>query len=425
MIFVYRLIAVLLYPCLILLIFFRKFLNKEDQFRYKEKIFSSYYSVNRINNYKLVWFHAASVGEVQSIFPLIKILNKKNSNLQFLITTVTLTSAQLIKKEFLEYENITHRYLPLDVFFLTKKFLNLWKPDFIFFIDSEIWPNLILNIREKNIPLGLINGRVTKKTFRRWKVLPVTAKKIFESFEFCLASSQESKNFLKSLGAQNVQYIGNIKFSNKIDFKDLKNENEKFLKSKKVWCAASTHQDEDEFSIKVHVNLKEKISNLMTIIAPRHIHRSKKIKRICENYNLEAQILNEKDTINPNSEIIIINSFGVLPTFFKYSKSVFVGKSTIKNLENDGGQNPIIAAQLGCKIYHGPYVYNFREIYQLLNKNLIANEISSISDLTEKILIDFKDLRDENLPNKMIEDIGEKILNETTLKINNKFYEIN
>ena len=163
----------------------------------------------------------------------------------------------------------------------------------------------------------------------------------------------------------------------------------------------------------------------MTIIAPRHIHRSKKIKRICENYNLEAQILNEKDTINPNSEIIIINSFGVLPTFFKHSKSVFVGKSTIKNLKNDGGQNPIIAAQLGCKIYHGPYVYNFKEIYQLLNKNLIANEISSISDLTEKILNDFKDLRDENLPNKMIEDIGEKILNETTLKINNKFYEIN
>ena len=425
MIFVYRLIAVLLYPCLILLIFFRKFLNKEDQFRYKEKIFSSYYSVNRINNYKLVWFHAASVGEVQSIFPLIKILNKKNSNLQFLITTITLTSAQLIKKEFLKYGNITHRYLPLDVFFLTKKFLNLWKPDFIFFIDSEIWPNLILNIREKKIPLGLINGRVTKKTFRRWKILPITAKKIFESFEFCLASSQESKNFLKSLGAQDVQYIGNIKFSNKIDFKNLKNENEKFLKSKKVWCAASTHQDEDEFSIKVHVNLKEKISNLMTIIAPRHIHRSKKIKRICENYNLEAQILNEKDTINPSSEILIINSFGVLPSFFKYSKSVFVGKSTIKNLENDGGQNPIIAAQLGCKIYHGPHVYNFREIYQLLNKNFIANEISSISDLTEKILIDFRDLRDENLPNKMIEDIGEKILNETTLKINNKFYEIN
>lgn len=425
MIFVYRLIAVLLYPCLILLIFFRKFLNKEDQFRYKEKIFSSYYSVNRINNYKLVWFHAASVGEVQSIFPLIKILNKKNSNFQFLITTITLTSAQLIKKEFLKYGNITHRYLPLDVFFLTKKFLNLWKPDFIFFIDSEIWPNLILNIREKKIPLGLINGRVTKKTFRRWKILPITAKKIFESFEFCLASSQESKNFLKSLGAQDVQYIGNIKFSNKIDFKNLKNENEKFLKSKKVWCAASTHQDEDEFSIKVHVNLKEKISNLMTIIAPRHIHRSKKIKRICENYNLEAQILNEKDTINPSSEILIINSFGVLPSFFKYSKSVFVGKSTIKNLENDGGQNPIIAAQLGCKIYHGPHVYNFREIYQLLNKNFIANEISSISDLTEKILIDFRDLRDENLPNKMIEDIGEKILNETTLKINNKFYEIN
>ncbi len=425
MIFSYRLVAVFLYPFLILLISLRRFLNKEDQSRYKEKIFSSQFSANRINDCKLIWFHAASVGEVQSILPLIKRLNKQNSNLQFLITTITLSSGQLIEKELQKYRNMIHRYLPLDIIFLTNKFLDLWKPDFIFFVDSEIWPNLISNIKEKNIPLGLINGRITKKTFRKWNLIPITAKKIFSSFNFCLASSQESKIFLQSLGARDVQYLGNIKFSSIVDIKTLNNKNEKALANKNVWCAASIHNDEDEFSIKTHVDLKVKISNLLTIIAPRHTNRSGKIKKICENYNLESQILNENDTINPDSEIIIINSFGVLPIFFKHSRSVFVGKSTIKKLKNDSGQNPIIAAQLGCKIYHGPYVYNFKEVYQLLNKNLIAHEISSISDLTEKILMDFGKLKENNLPNKVIEEMGEKILDATTAKISKNLNEIN
>ena len=120
--------------------------------------------------------------------------------------------------------------------------------------------------------------------------------------------------------------------------------------------------------INAHLTLKKHYKDIVTIIAPRHIDRVKKIKILCDKYNLKVQILNKTDLILDDREIILINSFGLLNSFYKYSKSVFIGKSLIKKLENVGGQNPIDAAKLGCKIYHGPYVYNFKEIYEILQK---------------------------------------------------------
>ena len=135
---------------------------------------------------------------------------------------------------------------------------------------------------------------------------------------------------------------------------------------KRFWFAASTHKEEDIFCLKTHLKLKQKFSDIITIIAPRHIDRVKDIKSLSEKLNLNVQILNEKEAILKNKEIIIINYFGALKEYFKYAKSVFIGKSMIRRLKDDGGQNPIEAAKLKCKIYHGPYVYNFEEIYKYL-----------------------------------------------------------
>ena len=134
--------------------------------------------------------------------------------------------------------------------------------------------------------------------------------------------------------------------------------------------------------------LKERYKDIITVIAPRHIKRVKNIKTICESLNLNVQVLNKEDVISNNKEIIIINSFGVLQDYFKYAKSVFIGKSTIKKLENVGGQNPIEAAKLGCKIYHGPYVYNFKEIYEILEKNNISKKIENYTELSNYLIKD-------------------------------------
>ena len=165
MILFYRIITTFLYPILVLIIFFRKFSGKEDQVRFKEKIFAKNFNAARDSRKKLIWFHAASIGEFKSILPIIEELNKSNKNIQFLITTVTLSSANLAKDELKKFNNVTHRFFPIDVKFIIKKFLNLWKPNAIFLVDSEIWPNLILTSKENKIPICVINARLTKKKF--------------------------------------------------------------------------------------------------------------------------------------------------------------------------------------------------------------------------------------------------------------------
>ena len=162
MMLVYRVIITLLYPLIILVIFFRRLINKEDKERYKEKLFPSYFDISKNKNSKLIWFHAASVGEFKSIIPIIEHLNKKNKYLEFLITTVTLSSAKLAKTELEKTPNSHHRFFPVDVDFVVKKFISLWSLSAIILIDSEIWPNLIFYAKKNKIPLALINARLTK-----------------------------------------------------------------------------------------------------------------------------------------------------------------------------------------------------------------------------------------------------------------------
>ena len=418
MIFIYRFFTTFIYPILIILIYSRKLLKKEDPNRYKEKIFPSNFFPNKDYNKKLIWFHAASIGEVQSIFPLIQKLNEEKKNIEFLITTVTLSAGNIVKKKFNEYENIKHRYFPLDINFLTRNFLDKWKPNLVIFVDSEIWPNLIFEIKNKKIPIALLNGRITKKTFEKWMLVSKFAKEIFNSFDLCLAASKESEENLKKLNVKNLKYIGNIKFSGKIEKNDLMDKNLDFLKKKTFWCAASTHRGEEIICLKTHLNLKKIYKDLITIVIPRHINRSAEINQLCKKYELSSQVLSDKDTIQDKKEIIIINSFGALSKFYNYSKSVFIGKSMIKALEKVGGQNPIEAAKLGCKIYHGPYVYNFKEIYNFLKSYEISEEIYSDKELSEKLMVDLKDSKnDQNKITSSINDIGLKILNNTTQEI--------
>ncbi len=420
MILLYRILTTLIYPLLFIFIYCRKILKKEDAIRFKEKILISHFNVSRKKNSKLIWFHAASIGELKSIIPIIKQLNNNSDQLEFLITTTTLSSSNLSKIELKNINNAHHRFIPLDVEFLIKKFLILWKPDAIFLVDSEIWPNLILNANKYKIPLAVINARLTSKSFNKWIKFPHSAKKIFSLFDLCLASNLETKKYLEELGAKNIYFNGNIKLINELDEDKIKNSSEKILLKNRFWIAASTHKGEDILCLKTHLKLKENYKDIITIIAPRHIERSYNIKSLSEKFNLKVQILNKNDVIVDGMEIIIINSFGVLQNFYKYSKSVFFGKSTIKKLENESGQNPIDAAKLKCKIYHGPYVYNFKEIYEILKKSNIAKQIKTYEELSNNLIEDLKSFhkKDNRIANS-INELGQKTLADTMKYINN------
>jgi 3-deoxy-D-manno-octulosonic-acid transferase len=323
---VYRYLTHLLFPLFVILVYLRSVFNKEHKIRFKEKIFSSNFKSHRNNKKKLIWFHAASIGECLSILPLLDEINKKYDNIDFLITTVTLSSSKLLEKKLSHYNNIDHRFFPLDLESLAESFLSSWKPDLVCFVDSEIWPNFLFKIKEKKIPLLLVNARLTKKSLDKWKYIFNFAKKVFNNYDLCLPSSDESKNNLSELYVKNLKYIGNLKYSSKNISSELTDSNKKILNNFKTWCAASTHDGEELIVLKTHLEIKKKYDNILTIIIPRHVDRASYVKNLSNKFNLKSQIISDDSLIDPNVEILIVNSFGVLSKYFNYCKNIFIGK---------------------------------------------------------------------------------------------------
>jgi 3-deoxy-D-manno-octulosonic-acid transferase len=405
MFLLYRTLINIIFVFSPIIIFFRLIKKKENLSRFKEKF--CFFSEQRIRG-NLIWFHGASVGEVQSIVPLIEKFEKNKNVNQILITSNTLSSSTIIKK--LKLKKTIHQFFPIDTNFISKKFLNYWKPSKAFFIDSEIWPNTINNLNEKKIPIILLNGRITNKTFNRWMFFSGFAKFIFNKFDLCLSSSKESKKYLKKLGAKNIKFFGNLKFSQSEKKMEGLNINlEKFIGSRKTWCASSTHNTEETICGITHIELRKKYKDILTIIIPRHVSRTQLIKRELNKLNLNVHIDEPKKKINKNTDIYLVNSYGKTKSFYNSCKNIFLGGSLV----NHGGQNPLEAVRYGCEVIHGPNISNFKEIYEFLKKKKLSNKIYNQGNLT-KILK--KTLNKKNYSKKIIGDlkkIGGKILQKT------------
>ena len=412
MLFIYRLTINFIFLISPIIIIYRIIKNKEDPERFLEKI-GKFNKKNTNNN--LIWFHGSSVGEILSIIPLIEKLEKRKNIKKILITSNTLSSAKIIKK--LKLKKTFHQFFPLDAEFLVEKFLNHWKPKAAFFIDSEIWPNMIIKIKEKDIPLILLNARITKKSFQKWNGVLSFSKKIFNEFDLCLGQSNKTCNYLKILGAKNIKKIGNLKFSQS-NSKLKNNSNSKikkiFKKKKIIFSAISTHKGEELFCGKVHANLKKKYKNIISIIIPRHIHRAHEIKQELNSNGLNVHLHTSKRQINSDTDIYLVDTFGETKSFLKLSKIAFMGKSIYAY----GGQNPIEAARLGNRIIHGPNIENFIEVYDFLGKQGISTKIKSYKGL-ENLVVKFD--RKKNYSQQIIKKLaytGNQILLNNEKEIN-------
>ena len=410
MFFIYKILINLVFFFSPIIIIFRIFKGKEDTSRFKEKV--GIFSKKR-NKGKLIWFHGASVGEIQSIIPLLERFEKNKEIRQILVTSNTVSSSFIIKN--LKFKKTIHQFFPIDCNFISKKFLNYWKPTKAFFIDSEIWPNTINNLYKRNIPIFLLNGRITKKSFRRWKFFSYFAKSIFGKFYLCLSSNTETKKYLKKLGAKNIKFIGNLKFSQSENEKtNLNKDLINLINSRKTWCASSTHYNEEEFCGMAHIRLKKRFKNILTIIIPRHINRIDSIKAELQNLDLKIHLDEPKKKISSDTDIYLVNSYGKTKLFYKVCKNIFLGGSLIEH----GGQNPLEATRYGCKVLHGPNVSNFREIFRFLNKKKLSKKISNQDQLINCVI---KYFNSKNNSKKIIEDlhlIGMEILNKTYKEIN-------
>jgi 3-deoxy-D-manno-octulosonic-acid transferase len=413
MFFLYQtLIAILLFfsP---LIIFFRILKKKEDKKRYKEKF--CFPSKKRING-NLIWFHGSSVGELLSILPLVQELEKNKSINQILITTSTLSSAQIFKKFI--FKKTVHQFFPIDSIFFSYKFLNYWKPTIAIFVESEIWPGIFKILTKKNIPLKLLNARITKNTFKKWKRIKSFSNSVFQNISIAYPQNEETSNYLKKLNVTKIRKIGNLKFVNNEQNKFIKLEKTllKNLNLKKIWCASSTHPGEEVICSNVHKSLKKKYKNLLTIIIPRHIHRIDEVVEEIRSLNLNVVLHSSKSSKLNNTDIYLVDTYGETKKFYQASDIVFMGKS----ISGKGGQNPLEPTNLGSTVLYGPNVDNFKDTYKLLNKLKVAYKVNGVKSLTSSI--DKLITKPNNKKNYLkIAKMGKKILNETKDEINSLF----
>ena len=384
LILIYKILSVIFLPIILIIIIFRIFQNKEINNRIKERFA---FSSKKRPKGKLIWINASSIGEYFATLSLIKKIRKIKPKTKILLTTNTKTSALLAEK--ITDKNIFHQFTPQDNPLIIKKFLNYWKPSLVLWMESEFWPIILDETKKYGIEIILLNGRMSDKSFKSWNYFKFFFKEIISNFSLILTMSKFDQNNFKKLGAKNINFIGNLKFSNgELPYnKLLEKKARKIISNRSVWLAASTHQGEEVFAASIHLKLKERLNlkNLLTIIVPRNIKRADKIKKEIKSYVPLTEQFQSK-SIGPNTEIIIDNSIGQLEMWYKNIKTVFLGKS----YPPKGGQNPIEPARNGCAIISGK-MSNFKEIEEemLRNKCLIrANKpsefYSTIEDCIKK-----------------------------------------
>ncbi len=381
--FLYQFLSIVLSPLIDLYLAFRKSRKKEDLSRFNERL--GYSKITRPNGF-LVWLHCASVGESKSALSLATAFLEKYPQINTLITSGTITSAAEIAKNL--PERAIHQYVPVDKFFAVKRFLQHWQPNLAMFVESELWPNLVIETKKSGCPLILVNGRISDDSFKSWKILHRLGFNLLKNFSICFAQSQIDKQKFIDLGVKNVHFVGNLKaasLSLTINQEQLETLKEQ-IGARKFWLAASTHRNEEEIITRTHQKLKEYFPDLLTIIAPRHPNRLEEIIRLFPQ-NLKVAIRSQNQPIN-NCEIYLLDTLGELGTFYSLSKISLICGSMIKNI---GGHNPFEALQLGSVILSGRYVKNFQESYQDLEDSKSCLMVKDEHELLFNLLRVMKD----------------------------------
>jgi len=407
MFFIYEVLGLILIIFSPIIFFIRIIVGKEDPKRFLEKfcIYSKRFKIR-----KTIWLHGSSVGEILSVIPIINVL-EKNKKIKKIILTSSTTSSALIFSKY-KFKKTTHIYFPIDTNYLTKKFIKYWKPQIALFIDSEIWPNMFNNLKINNIPIILLNGRITKKSFKRWMKFPYFAKKNFSKISLAMPQNNETSKYLKTLGVKKIKIVGNLKYFGQSK-KLLDKNTKKLFKNRLIFCAASTHYNEELFIGKIHKELKLKYNNLLTILIPRHANRSSSIANELENIDLKIITRSSKQKISKNTDVYIADTYGETSKFYGLSNITFLGGSLVPH----GGQNPLEPARMGSYILHGPNIQNFKEVYNMLSKLKISSKINSVFSM-KKIVNKKIKYKQPLKVNQKLNMIGNDILKKNLNEIN-------
>src|SRR5438552_2874340 len=355
---VYRNLSFAVVPLAAALIKRRLKLGKEDPARIGER---RGFSDDVRPRGPLVWVHGASVGEVLAAAAVIEKL--REANLRVLLTSGTVTSAAIVAKRF--PPDVIHQYVPYDSPRFVARFLDHWRPSLALFIESDLWPNLILSSAARRLPMVLINGRMSQRSFPRWRRVAGTISALLDKFDVCLAQSQTDADRFATLGSRNVVVTGNLKLDvpappadpNKLDMLMA------MTRGRPVVVAASTHPGEEEILTETHRRLAGYFPKLLTVIVPRHPDRGEAIARMIAASGLNPTLRSHEDLPTATTDIYVADTMGELGLFYRLAPIVFMGGSLVEH----GGQNPIEAIKLGASVIHGPHVFNFTDVYEALD----------------------------------------------------------
>jgi 3-deoxy-D-manno-octulosonic-acid transferase len=327
----------------------------------------------------LVWIHGASVGEVLAAAALIERL--RALNLRILLTSGTVTSAAIVAKRF--PPDIIHQYVPYDSPRYVARFLDHWKPSLALFIESDLWPNLILSSAARRLPMVLINGRMSHRSFPRWRKITSTISALLGRFDVCLAQSRADAERFAALGSRNVITTGNLKLDVPAPPADAA-KLERLMsvtRGRPIIVAASTHPGEEEILLDVHKTLAGFFPQLLTVIVPRHPDRGEAIARLITESGLHAGLRSHEELPTATNDIYVADTMGELGLFYRLAPIVFMGGSLVPH----GGQNPIEAIKLGASIVHGPHVFNFTDVYEALDQAAGARQADHQEALVKQI----------------------------------------
>jgi 3-deoxy-D-manno-octulosonic-acid transferase len=327
----------------------------------------------------LVWVHGASVGELSAVFPLIERIGAQG--LPVLVTSGTVTSAMLARERL--GPGAIHQFIPLDTPRFVQRFLDHWRPNLAIFVESDLWPNLILGSAQARMPLIIVNGRVSERSFQRWRAVPRAAAALLGHFDLCLAQSALDADRFGLLGAKRVEVVGNLKLdvpAPPVDAAQLA-ALKAAIGAHKVIAATSTHPGEEEAMIEAHRRVRQNVRRLLTILAPRQPQRGRGIADLAKTAGLKAALRSQGQLPDSTTDVYIADTMGELGLVYSVAPIVFVGGS----LAEHGGQNPIEAIKLGSAVLHGPNVWNFAEIYAALDAAGGAEEVANAQQLTARI----------------------------------------
>lgn len=385
----YTLLLILLSPFIYLYIFWRLLKGKEDGKRLGERFGKT--SVKRPEG-RLVWIHGASVGETLSALPLIEEMQKHDKDLKFLVTSVTTTSATLLKTRL--PKGVIHQFVPIDLPWMTARFLRYWKPRLALRVDSEIWPVAIKQLDDHGVPHVMVNARMSDRSYKKFKAFKSVRKFLFSRITACFAKSAPEVGYFKDLGVKDVKQMDNLKLSALLPVPDKKKLAglKKEVGNRPLWLAASTGKgldgaSEEPFVIEAIKKLKKDKPNLLTLIALRHIGRADEVIEMLKKAGLTWAQRSKGEKPGKDTDVYLFDTMGEMALLYTLADIVFSGRSIV----HWGGNTPVEPAGMKCALIVGPHTQNFKELYDDFDKAKAVMRVKTGNDLFKAVSLLFKD----------------------------------